>query len=66
VNWLWFLWFTDASNADVADMKAECVNVEDRITNLGHSSFEITHHNDKNPKVVSASIEVLNRGLKVA
>jgi len=159
VNWLWFLWFTGASNSDAANMKAENVkweegvieykrgkwvqpekhaparvaiakggqlekllkrlpqsgnlfpllsqtdmrgrcdafahmvkqcgikkgitshgyrfafaerarkggmSAEDRMANLGHASYDQTHHYDKNAKVVPVSIEVIEGGLEAA
>mgnify|MGYP001288599589 CR=1 FL=1 len=42
------------------------MSAEDRMANLGHSTFEMTNHYDKKAKVVPASIEVLDGGLKVA
>jgi len=46
--------------------KANGMSVEDRMATLGHSSYEMTHHYDKNAKVIPVSIEVLDGGLKLA
>ena len=42
------------------------MSAEDRMANLGHASYDQTHHYDKNAKVVPVSIEVIDGGLEAA